>query len=76
MPVSGSVLCGALTVHMLLRLTLDFEQAKLVAEGVQQGNLDSKEKEEVMQLSLQLGKLKAESELLQQQLKRRMPVKA
>jgi len=51
------------------------EEAKLLAEGPAQASADTKEKEEVLQLSLLLGNLKAESELLQQQLKRRAPYK-
>lgn len=46
------------------------EEAKLLADGAKPSP-DSKEKEDALQLSLSLGDLKAETELLQQQLKRR-----
>jgi len=46
------------------------EEEKLLAQGAKPSP-DSKEKEEALQLSLALGDLKAETELLQQQLKRR-----
>jgi len=47
------------------------EEQKLLKKGAGKHDVDSREKQDVLELSLQLGKLKAETELLQQQLRRR-----
>jgi len=50
------------------------EEGRLLSEGAGECRTDSKEKDEVLALALQLANFKAESELVQQQLKRRAPV--
>uniref|UniRef100_A0A7S4F0R7 Uncharacterized protein n=2 Tax=Chrysotila carterae TaxID=13221 RepID=A0A7S4F0R7_CHRCT len=53
------------------QLAAEEEQARLKGEGADKITLDSKEKEEVLALAMQLAQFKAESEVLQQQLKRK-----
>lgn len=53
--------------------TVSQDESQLLSEGAGDCRADTKEKEEVLALALQLANLKAESELVQQQLKRRAP---